>query len=190
MIKLEDVDGINTAGSLGHNLTAIIDGKASMTYNLNEYYVSDIGGYSQGEVAYLLPELSEGKHTLMFRAWDMMNNSSTQSVEFEVVKGLTPDILHVQALPDILQGNTTFVITHDRPENELLVTIEVSDFSGRILWSHSEEAVTSGNSYSHTWNLCAASGQPLDEGVYLYRVVVSSPTGQSVSKAQKMALVR
>ena len=190
MVKLEDVDGINTAGSLGHNLTAVIDGKASMTYNLNEYYIADIGGYWRGKVAYLLPELPEGKHTLMFRAWDMMNNSSAQTIEFEVVKGLAPDILHVQALPDILQGNTSFVLTHDRPENELLVTIEVFDFSGRILWNHSEEVVSFGNSYSYTWNLCSASGQPLAEGVYLYRVVVTSSAGQSASKAQKMVIMR
>ena len=190
MVKLEDVDGVNTAGNLGHNLTAIIDGKASMTYNLNEYYVSDIGCYWRGEVAYRLPELAEGKHTLMFRAWDMMNNSSTRTMEFEVVKGLTPGILHVQALPDVLQGNTTFVLTHDRPESEMKVTIEVFDFSGRILWNHSEEVVASGNEYSYTWNLCTASGQPLDEGLYLYRVVVSSPAGQSASKAQKMAVLR
>ena len=186
---LEDADGINMAGGLGHNLTAIIDGEAATTYNLDEYYMTEIGAYTKGSISYVLPELSEGKHTLMLRAWDMMNNSSIETIEFEVVKGLTPNILHVQALPDILQGNTTFVLTHDRPENEMQVTIEVFDFSGRILWKHSEEVVTAENSYSYTWNLCSSSGQPLAEGVYLYRVVVSSPEGQSASKAQKMVIM-
>ncbi len=188
--KLEDFDGINTAGSIGHSLTAIIDGKASMTYNLNEYYLSDIGSYGRGTVSYLLPELSEGMHTLLFRAWDMMNSSSTAVIEFEVVKGLAPDILHVQALPDLLQGTTTFVIAHDRPENEVEMTVEVFDMSGRILWQHSEQVVSSGNTYSYCWNQCSASGQPLGEGVYLYRVVVTSPSGTSAGKAQKMVVIR
>lgn len=188
--KLEDADGINTTGNIGHSLTAIIDGQASMTYNLNEYYLSDIGGYTQGAVSYVLPELSEGKHSLMFRAWDMMNNSSTVTVEFEVVKGLAPDVLSVEAIPNPTQGNATFMIAHDRPENDMEVTIEVLDFSGRVLWSHGEQVVPSGNTYTYTWNLCSMSGQPLATGVYLYRVVVSSPAGQSSSKVQKMLIKR
>ena len=190
LVKLEDADGINTAGGLGHNLTAVIDGKASMNYNLNEYYRSDIGVYTQGTVSYLLPELSEGRHTLMFRAWDMMNNSSVETIEFEVVKGLAPSVFYVQALPDLQQGTTTFVVAHDRPENEVEVSIEVLDVSGRILWSYSEQVVSSSNVIAYSWNQCSASGQPLGEGVYLYRVVVASLSGSSASKAQKMVIIR
>mgnify|MGYP003290331069 CR=1 FL=1 len=186
--KLEDADGINTTGNIGHNLTVIVDGQASMTYNLNEYYLSDIGGYTLGTVSYVLPELPEGKHTLMFRAWDMMNNSSTSTIEFEVVKGLAPEILHVRAILGV--GNMIFDVTHDRPENDLEVAIEVFDFSGRILWSHSEQVAALDSNYSYTWNLSCASGKPLDTGVYLYRVIVSSPVGQSTSKAQKIVIRR
>lgn len=188
--RLEDADGINTAGSLGHNLTAIIDGEASMTYSLNDYYMSDAGGYTRGAVSYVLPELPEGRHTLMFRAWDMMNNSSTATIEFEVVKGLAPDIFHVQALSNLVQGTTTFMFTHDRPENEVVVTFEVFDFSGRVLWSHSEQIAPLDNTYSYTWSQCSSSGQPLGTGVYLYRVIVSSPAGKSTGKAQKMLIRR
>ena len=190
VVELNDGDGINTAGNIGHSLTAIIDGKASLTYNLNEYYMSDVGTYTRGSVSYLLPELSTGKHTLMFRAWDMMNNSSTAMIEFEVVRGLAPDILCVQAMPNLLQGTTTFEFTHDRPEHEMEVTIEVYDMSGRVQWRHSETAMSTGNVYNYCWNQCGASGQPLSEGVYLYRVVVSSLSGTSTSKAQKMAIIR
>ena len=187
---LEDPDGINTAGNLGHNLVAIIDGEASMTYNLNEYYVSDIGGYTRGMITYVLPELSEGKHTMMLRAWDMMNNSSSTTIEFEVVKGLSPSIIETITMPNPARDNVTFMFTHDRPENEVQVTFEVFDFSGRILWNHSEVIVSPDNTYTFTWNLCGAAGQPLKTGVYLYRIIVASPTGQSESKAQKMLIRR
>lgn len=190
MAIIEDPDGINTAGNLGHNLSAIIDGKASMTYNLNEYYISDIGGYTRGTVAYVFPELPEGKHTLMLRAWDMMNNSSTVTVEFEVVRGLSPSIIQMVTMPSPARDYATFTLMHDRPENEVTVTLEVFDFSGRIVWNHTEQVVSSDNTYSYTWNLRGSSGQPLESGVYLYRFVVSSPTGQSSSKAQKILIRR
>lgn len=186
----EDADGINTAGSIGHNLTAIIDGKASMTYNLNEYYVSDIGGYDRGSVSYVLPELAEGKHTLMIRAWDMMNNSSSVTVEFEVVKGLSPSIIEMVTVPAPADDHVIFRFMHDRPENEVTVSIEVFDFSGRVLWNHSELVVSPDNTYSYRWDLTSASGQPLHSGVYLYRIIVSSPSGESTSKTQKMLIKR
>ena len=190
MAIIEDPDGINTAGSLGHNLSAIIDGKASMTYNLNEYYISDIGGYTRGTVSYVFPELPEGKHTLMLRAWDMMNNSSTVTVEFEVVRGLSPSIIQMVTMPNPARDYATFTLMHDRPENEVTVTLEVFDFSGRILWNHSEQVMSADNTYTYTWNLRSSSGQPLESGIYLYRIIVASPTGQSSSKAQKMLIRR
>lgn len=190
VVMLEDVDGINTAGNLGHNIVAIIDGEASMTYNLNEYYISDIGEYTRGMISYVLPELSEGKHSLMFRAWDMMNNSSTETVEFEVVKGLSPNILRVMAMPNPARESITFMLEHDRPESEMIVTLEVFDFSGRVLWTHSEQVLSPDNTYSYTWNLRGASGQSLETGMYLYRVIVSSPSGQSESQAQKILIKR
>lgn len=190
VVSLEDPDGINTAGNLGHSLVAIVDGEASMTYNLNEYYMSAIGEYTRGTVSYVLPEMPEGMHTLMFRAWDMMNNSSSATIAFEVVKGLRPNMGHVMAMPSLARDYTTFMFVHDRPENEVTVAIEVFDFSGRILWEHSERVAPVDNTYSYTWNLCGSSGQPLGTGAYLYRVIVSSPTGQSASKAQKLVIKR
>ena len=190
MVYLEDADGINITGSVGHSLTAIIDGKASMTYNLDEYYVSDVGGYARGSLSYALPELPEGKHQLMFRAWDMMNNSSTVTIDFEVVKGLAPEILHIYATSNPARDYTTFMVTHDRPESDMVMTIEVFDFSGRILWTHSAEELPLTSTYSYTWDLRTSSGQPLETGMYLYRVIASSPMGQSSSKAQKLMIKR
>lgn len=87
---LEDKDGINTVGNgIGHDITAIVDGSAAQTYKLNNYYASDFGNYTRGSLSYTLPALAPGHHTLMLRAWDMMNNSSTVTVEFEVVSGLS-----------------------------------------------------------------------------------------------------
>ena len=82
--ELEDADGINTVGNgIGHDLSLCIDGSAVLTYNLNDYYTPVAGDYTRGTVYFSVPELTEGKHTLSFRAWDLLNNSSTKTLEFE-----------------------------------------------------------------------------------------------------------
>ncbi|MBR5234764.1 MAG: T9SS type A sorting domain-containing protein, partial [Bacteroidaceae bacterium] len=150
----------------------------------------ELGDYTRGTVSYLLPELEEGIHSLQFRAWDMMNNATTVTVDFEVVKGLRPRILDITTTHSPAREHTTFVLTHDRPETEVTVKIEVYDFSGRILWNHSEQVATPDNSYSVGWNLCAASGQPLGTGVYLYRGTVTSASGTSTSRVRKLTILR
>ncbi|MBO5679050.1 MAG: type IX secretion system sortase PorU [Bacteroidaceae bacterium] len=190
-VALEDADGINTVGNgIGHDLVAIIDGKASMTYTLNDYYTSELGDYTRGSVTYSLPTLDEGTHTLMFRAWDMMNNATTVTVHFEVVEGLRPRILDITTSHSPAREHTTFLLTHDRPETEVSISIEVFDFSGRILWRHDEQAITPANNYSVGWDLITSSGQPLGTGVYLYRATVTSPTGTSASRVRKLTILR
>ncbi len=191
MAMLEDPDGINTVGNgIGHDLMAIIDGEAALTYNLNDYYTSELGDYTRGTVSYLFPELSEGMHTLTLRAWDMMNNATTKTIDFEVVKGLRPRILDVTTTHSPAREHTTFVLTHDRPETEVTVKVEVFDFSGRTLWALTEQATTPDNYYTADWNLCTSTGQPLASGIYLYRVTVTSASGKSTSRAHKLTILR
>lgn len=192
ILNLHDEDGINTTGNgIGHDLIAIVDNDPNMTFVLNNYYTSEPGDYTRGNVMYSMPELSPGKHTLLVRAWDVMNNSSTKEINFEVIKGLRPQLLNVWSTNSTASQNTTFVIAHNRPSTELSVTLEVFDFSGRVLWKHSESGTSSGNSYMINWNLTTNSGQPIGNGVYLYRATISSANGGSESsRTRKIAIVR
>jgi hypothetical protein len=89
-IELSDESGINTTGNgLGHDIVAIIDGNEATTYNLNSYYSQSVGDYRSGTVVYTLPTLAAGKHSLVVRAFDTLNNLGEQAYSFEVVTGLT-----------------------------------------------------------------------------------------------------
>lgn len=84
--SIKDASGINTIGSgLGHDIVLIIDNDEYKTYNLNNYFIYDIGSSTSGTVEYEVPAMSPGSHTLLFRAWDLLNNSSTITQTFEVV---------------------------------------------------------------------------------------------------------
>ena len=64
------------------------------------------------------------------------------------------------------------------------------DASGRLLWTKQESGTASDNSYTVTWNLTLDNGLPLQTGVYLYRIRMSSGGSSWVSKAKKMIVVR
>jgi hypothetical protein len=85
---LYDIDGINASGcGIGHDIEIVVDGLMSRTYNLNSYFNYDFSQFRSGYVDYTLPSLTEGSHQLLFRAWDMLNNSTTVTLNFMVGMG-------------------------------------------------------------------------------------------------------
>ena len=164
--QLNDEDGINAAGSgIGHDLELIIDGDMTKTYSLNDYFKYDFGSYTTGTVGYSIPELSYGEHKLLFRAWDILNNSSTAELTFKVVKGLEPLFFDVEATKNPATTTTSFRILHDRTGSDLDIILDVFDISGRHLWSYSENGIPADNSYTVDWDLTVDGGRRLQTGV-------------------------
>lgn len=185
-----DNDGLNTTGAgIGHDMTLVIDGEMARTYTLNDNFTYDFGSYTSGYTYYNIPELDEGEHSLRFRAWDILNNSSTVELSFNVVKGLTPSLYSIGVTTNPAYSSTTFIINHDRTGSDMDVRIEVFDTSGRILWRHEETAVATTSAYTVTWDLTTSTGYALQTGVYLYRVWIGSDGGSMVSKAKKLIVI-
>jgi hypothetical protein len=185
--QVKDENGINVTGSgIGHNLELIIDGNATMTYNLNDNFNFYFGTYKSGSTYYNIPELTEGRHKLQFRAWDILNNSSTAQLDFNVVNRLEPNLFGVSLSNNPATTTTTFIVNHDRTGSDMDVEIEVFDMSGRILWRHSETAIPTSSVYTVTWDLCTDGGYRLHTGVYLYRVKIASEGSSKVSKSHKL----
>ena len=188
--ELTDEDGINATGSgIGHDLQLIIDGDMAKTYSLNEYFQYDFGSYTKGTVGFSIPTLSYGEHKLLFRAWDVLNNSSTSELTFNVVKGLDPSNFDVNCLKNPATTNTTFVIQHDRVGSQMDVVLDIFDTSGRHLWSYADSGVSTDNTYTLSWDLTVDGGRRLQTGVYLYRVLLSSDGSNYVSKAKKLIIL-
>ena len=188
---LEDESGINTTSTaVGHDLELIIDGNPSTTYILNREYESMVGDYTRGRLAYSVPALPDGRHTLEFRAWDVLNNVSTFTLDFNVDSSLKPDLIDVVCTENPVREQATFMVRYDRPGTACNFRLEVFDFAGRTLWSHTEQGTNDSGVYPVTWNLTTASGMPLSTGVYLYRVSVSTPGSKAASRANKLVILR
>ena len=188
--KVTDKDGINASGSgIGHDLQLCIDGDMTRVYTLNGNFSYDFGVYTSGTTYYNIPELPEGPHTLTFRAWDLLNNSSTATLKFNVVKGLTPELLSISCTENPARNATTFIINHNFAGSNVDAIVDVFDMSGRLLWSRSASGISSTGTYTVDWDLVLDNGGKLQTGVYLYRVRLGSDGSGKASKAKKLIVI-
>lgn len=188
--EITDKDGINASGNgIGHDMQLIIDGDMSKTYNLNGNFSYAFGTYTSGSTYYSIPELTEGQHTLKFRAWDMMNNSNAAVLSFNVVKGLVPELVDISCTENPARTSTTFIASHNFAGSNVDVAVDVFDMSGRLLWSRQASGVSSTNTYTVDWDLTLDSGARLQTGVYLYRVRLGSGGSAKASKAKKLIVL-
>ena len=182
---LEDENGINTSGAgIGHDLMLMIDNDPTQYYILNDAFEADEGNFRKGSVNYQLPELTEGKHTLTFRAWDLLNNSTTQILDFEVVKDLDVTIYSIKGYPNpVMQGGTfNIAITHDRPNTLLETNVYFYDLSGRLVYQQSA------NSSSIEKISCNLGQAGLAPGMYLYRVTIKTTDSEITTKSNKIII--
>lgn len=189
--NISDKDGINATGSgIGHDLQLVIDGDQAKTYVLNDNFTYDFGTYTSGSVSFSIPELTPGKHQLTFRCWDVQNNSTTATLRFNVVEGLSPNLLNVGVTENPAKNTTTFILSHDRVGSNMDIIIEVYDVSGRQLWRHAEKGVSASGQYTVKWDLTTDGGSALGTGVYLYRVKVSADGSGYASKVKKLIIIK
>lgn len=188
--EISDRDGINASGAgIGHDMQLTVDGDPQMSFSLNDNFSFDFGSYTSGSTYYSIPELEEGGHTLAFRVWDIQNNVATARLDFNVGRGLRPDIVSVACTDNPATESTRFIIQHDRAGSAISIVLDVMDMSGRLLWQRSEEATSDGDTYTIDWDLTTGGGRRLQTGVYLYRVRLASDGSSYASKAKKIVII-
>ena len=183
--EIEDESGINTAGAgIGHDLLLTIDNDATQTYVLNTYFKASNNSYQAGLVSYKMAEQAEGAHTLTFRAWDLHNNSSTATLNFQVVKGLDPNIYQVLTYPNPVSstGVMNVKIEYDQPDELVETTIHLYDVSGKLVYTTTQKGTE-----GIQWNMSDINTKA---GIYIYQVTLKTTTSNHVSKAGKIIINR
>ena len=178
-----DEHGINTVGSgIGHDLLLTIDSDPNKMFVVNDYYAST-GSYQSGQVSYRISELAEGQHTLTFRAWDLLNNSASESLTFEVVKGLEPTMYSVMTYPNPLRVSEVlhFTIDYDQPDELMEMNVYVYSPSGELVYQAQRKGT---EQYSYS-----IDDARLTPGVYMYRVSLTTTNGDLTGRAGKLVVI-
>jgi len=187
---ISDSIAINTVGSgLGHDITATLDNAAN-TFILNDYFVQDENNPNCGYITYPFTELANGEHTLTLKVWNIFNYSSSATITFNVIDESTKTFTNLKNYPNPFHSETRFYIEHNQPSNINYAQIEVYSLTGQRV------KTIKANNLSQTgftlgpieWDGTNDNGAKLKAGIYAYRVLFNTSTGDTYSQTEKLVI--
>ncbi|MBK8921605.1 MAG: type IX secretion system sortase PorU [Saprospirales bacterium] len=197
LVKCADDYGMNVTGtSLGHDLTAVIDGNVLETLVLNDFYESEQDNAQKGQALYPLRNLTPGRHTLRVKGWDIANNSGEGYTEFVVAEDGKVALAHVLNYPNPFTTNTSFQFEHNLSGQLLDVQISIFSVSGKLVKTILHSKAADGFRVADIgWDGKDEYGDHLARGVYLYRVKVrgtdlAGNTATAESDFEKLVILK
>ncbi len=191
LVHLGDPSGINLSGNgIGHEITAVIDGNYRETIVLNDYFTAASSTALNGTIQFRLPQLSEGNHKILLKAWDVFNNSSEYTILCKVIKQDTIKVTRLYNYPNPVYNSTMFSFSLDGPYAGTRADLKILTVEGqavRTLTKAINEAAL--RSIEIEWNGRDEQGNSLGKGVYLYQLTVMSKTGKITRKVQKLIIL-
>ena len=188
---IKDSNGVNTVGNgIGHDITAVLDANTEKVIVLNDYYQADLNSYKSGTIRYSLADMSEGKHTLKLKVWDVYNNSTESYTEFIVAKSAQLALSHVLNYPNPFTTKTQFYFEHNQACDLLEVQVQIFNVSGKLIKNISKFVHTEGfRSEPIEWDGRDEFGDKIGRGVYVYRVKIKTSDGAAAEKFEKLVIL-
>ena len=191
LVHLADPSGINLSGNgIGHEITAVVDGNYRETIVLNDYFKAASADALSGTIQFRLPPLSEGKHKILLKAWDVFNNSSEYTLLCEVIKQDTVKVVRLFNYPNPVYQSTLFSFSLEGPYAGARAELTILTVEGQPLRTFTKAINEAGlRSIEIEWNGRDEKGNRLGRGVYIYQLTIMSKTGKITRKVQKLIIL-
>lgn len=187
-VEVYDEHGINTTGNgIGHDIIGVLDDNTQANLVLNEYYEADLDSYKSGIVEYPFFNLSEGRHSINVKLWDIYNNSSEAFTEFVVVKNKDFYLDNLLNFPNPFTDFTNISFDHNKAHTDLEIRLDIFNLKGELLKTIITEEYNSGfRSNPIRWDGINDNGRKNDQGIFLYRIRVKNSEGDEAENTGKM----
>jgi hypothetical protein len=180
IVDLTDSSGINTSTSgIGHRIEAWVNAN-TQSIDITDLYTSALDDFRKGTVQYQLRDLPYGRNTIRVRAWDAFNNASSTETVFQVTSADQLSVSDVFNYPNPFSRETMFTFR----QNQLVplnIMIKIYTVAGRLIQTIETSSV--GDPFIQVpWDGRDRDGDTLANGVYLYKLVVSTVDGRYASE--------
>jgi hypothetical protein len=185
---LYDEHGINFTGNgIGRDITLTLNGDPESTVVLNDLFDPDLDSYQSGWISFPFDNLPDGKHTLTLKAWDIMNNVSEKTIEFEVSVNGQLSLTQVMNYPNPFSDKTYFTFQHNKPGNSFDIELRIYNVNGQFVESLRATTSASGLSIpSLEWDATDSGGNKVGNGIYIYRLYVTDEQGSQYVQTSKL----
>lgn len=190
--RIIDSSGINTSGiGIGHDIVAVMDDNTGHSVILNDFYEADLNSYQSGYVLYPYYNISNGLHNIRVKIWDIFNNSAEAYTEFLVAESGKLVLENILNYPNPFSDQTVFTFQHNHPCCNLDVDIKIYDVNGRLVKDIRETIATNGfNGGPIYWNGSNDAGSPVLQGMYFYKLRITTEDGASYEKSNKLIVLK
>ncbi|HNW77033.1 MAG TPA: type IX secretion system sortase PorU, partial [Bacteroidales bacterium] len=185
---VSDESGINTIGNgIGHDITAILDDDTQNPLVLNDYYTADLNTYKSGVITYPLSDLTEGRHHLKLKVWDVYNNSSEAVISFVVAGDDQHLVLNLRNYPNPFKASTTFSFETNQTHTDADIELSIYNMYGMQVKKYRNTLYLDGyRSEPVVWDGKDDNGNRCAAGLYVYQVRVTLPDGTETSAGAKL----
>ncbi|SHM03026.1 Peptidase family C25 [Chryseobacterium carnipullorum] len=207
-----DDTGINSTGSgIGHDITVYLDGQIINTVVLNDFFASGEGNgclnpsladYQKGNVTYPFRNLAIGQHQLTFKVWDINNNSTTATLNFEVKDEADQHLIINRPLnwPNPFT-NKTYVQFEHNCDDILDVNVQIYTITGKLVRTLSQPVVAEPflqgfrtPRQAIEWDGRDDFGATVAKGTYIFKIFAKSQNQEkckgSATAVEKMVLLK
>lgn len=207
-----DDTGINSTGSgIGHDITVYLDGQIINTVVLNDFFASGEGNgclnpgladYQKGNVSYPFRNLAIGQHQLTFKVWDINNNSTTETLNFEVKDEADQHLVINRPLnwPNPFT-NKTYIHFEHNCDDILDVNVQIYTITGKLVRTLSQPVVAEPflqgfrtPRQAIEWDGKDDFGDTVAKGTYIFKIFAKSQNQEkckgSATAVEKMVLLK
>ena len=175
LVYLKDTSGIQSSGhSLGHDLQVIIDSDYKSPIVLNNYYSTVSNKYDEGWIKYSLPKLSEGKHEIIIKAWDLLGNGSKDTIYFEVPNTNKLMASHLINAPNPFTNQTRFSFDVNITSEPIQCILQLYDIKGNQLFEKKLDSRIVSTRIVLDWDGLNIGGAAIEPGLYFYKIILNN----------------
>jgi hypothetical protein len=187
IVRVVDSTGINTIGSgIGHDITAILDGKTDEPSILNDFYESDIGTFRSGTIRFPYSRLTEGEHEVTVKVWDIYDNSSESSIHFNVRNSGDFVMENPRNYPNPFREFTNIIFDHNEQELINQVSIDIYSVTGQRVCVLEKSVHEGSVTLPVQWDGRNSKGVEVEPGLYFYTITAKTSTSLQARSTGKL----